>query len=268
MARIPYRKHLIHAYIYYMPACGAVIPHTKLRQMVKDLHIDLKIIKMIACMWYLHAQSAVPKAGTLHLAWEHAIFQTHSNQPQTPVQTQLAVTLYRMGHFGNGGSVPDIARIAGISEGSVEEFTNRCHIALHSHHARFIRPLTDAEKEREKQWIEDNIGLPGWREGWIMYDGTIIVLYKKPGLNGDAYYTRKSNYGLNAQVQLYLLHLSMCIDQFVQIGSAHDASAFMYTAAGRWPEWMFKGNEFAWTDSAYTLTARTIPVHKKPASFQ
>ncbi len=51
-------------------------------------------------------------------------------------------------------------------------------------------------------------------------------------------------------------------------GSAHDASAFMHTAAGRWPEWMFKGNEFAWTDSAYTLTARTIPVHKKPASFQ
>ncbi|KAK0470702.1 hypothetical protein IW261DRAFT_1553686 [Armillaria novae-zelandiae] len=186
MARVPYRKRLIRAYIYYMLARGVVIPHTKLSQMVKDLHIDLKIIKMIACMRYLHARSAVPKAGTLHLAWEHAsnpndhhqfvqmlcvtpesfhfilqlienhpVFQTHSNRPQTPVQTQLAVTLYRMGRFGNGASVPDIARIA----------------------------------EREKQWIEDNIRLPGWREGWIMYDGTIIVLYKKPGLNGDAYYT-------------------------------------------------------------------------------
>ncbi len=51
-------------------------------------------------------------------------------------------------------------------------------------------------------------------------------------------------------------------------GSAHDASASMHTVAGHWPEWMFKGNEFAWTDSAYTLTAQTIPVHKKPASFQ
>lgn len=33
-----------------------------------------------------------------------------------------------------------------------------------------------------------------------MYDGTIVVLHAKPGLNGDAYYTRKGNYGLNLQV--------------------------------------------------------------------
>ena len=33
-----------------------------------------------------------------------------------------------------------------------------------------------------------------------MYDGTIVVLYKKTGLNGEAYYTRKGNYGLDAQV--------------------------------------------------------------------
>ena len=33
-----------------------------------------------------------------------------------------------------------------------------------------------------------------------MYDGTIVVLHAKPGLNGDAYYTRKANYGLNLQV--------------------------------------------------------------------
>ena len=32
-----------------------------------------------------------------------------------------------------------------------------------------------------------------------MYDGTIVVLYRKPGKNGDAYYTRKANYGLNVQ---------------------------------------------------------------------
>jgi len=44
-----------------------------------------------------------------------------------------------------------------------------------------------------------------WRDGWVMYDGTIIVLYARPGLNGDAYYTRKSNYGLNLQVIFHLL---------------------------------------------------------------
>jgi hypothetical protein len=30
---------------------------------------------------------------------------------------------------------------------------------------------------------------------------------------------------------------------------------------------MFEGDEFAWGDSAYTLNARTIPVHKRPAAL-
>ena len=49
-------------------------------------------------------------------------------------------------------------------------------------------------------------------------------------------------------------------------GSAHDSSAFDHTAAAENPEWFFKGREFAWTDSAYTVNSRTIPVHKQPAS--
>ena len=64
-----------------------------------------------------------------------------------------------------------------------------------------MRPLTADEKEVEKRWIDTHMGFEGlWREGWVMYDGTIVVLYARPGLDGDAYYTRKSNYGLNLQV--------------------------------------------------------------------
>lgn len=51
-------------------------------------------------------------------------------------------------------------------------------------------------------------------------------------------------------------------------GSAHDATAFEHTAAAKHPDWFFEGDEFAWTDSAYTLNARTIPVHKKPTSLR
>ena len=50
-------------------------------------------------------------------------------------------------------------------------------------------------------------------------------------------------------------------------GSAHDATAFEHTGAAKHPDWFFQGNEFAWTDSAYSLNKRTIPVHKKPASL-
>ncbi|KDR82165.1 hypothetical protein GALMADRAFT_60176 [Galerina marginata CBS 339.88] len=50
-------------------------------------------------------------------------------------------------------------------------------------------------------------------------------------------------------------------------GSAHDATAFEHTAAAKYPEWLFEGEEFAWADSAYAVNSHTIPVHKQPASL-
>ena len=49
-------------------------------------------------------------------------------------------------------------------------------------------------------------------------------------------------------------------------GFAHDSTAFQHTAAAHFPDWLFHGQEFAWVDSAYTLTPHTIPIHKEPAS--
>jgi hypothetical protein len=69
----------------------------------------------------------------------------------------------------------------------------------------FVRPLTAEEKEAEKNRIDHNLGFKGiWQDGWIKYDGTIIVLDARPGMDGDAYYTRKCNYGLNLQVRSIL----------------------------------------------------------------
>ena len=68
-------------------------------------------------------------------------------------------------------------------------------------HNAFVCLPTAAEKEWEKCWIDEHLGFKGtWREGWVMYDGTIVPLYAKPAVNGEAYFTRKSNYGLNLQV--------------------------------------------------------------------
>lgn len=231
MTRISYRKRVLRSYALYMLSRMLVLPALTLERMLHDTQLHADNVRLIIQKRYLRSRLPVKKAGNLHLAWEyaqnpadhhrfiqmlrvtpesfqfilnliegHPVFTTSSNRPQTAVEIQLAVTLYRMGRYGNGASIKDIARTAGISEGAVERFTDRCFTAIHSHHDEFIRPLTEAEKEREKVWIEKNVGCVGWREGWIMYDGTIIVLFQKPGLNGDAYYTRKCNYGLNAQV--------------------------------------------------------------------
>jgi hypothetical protein len=135
----------------------------------------------------------------LYLINDDPVFQNNSACPQALVKTQLAVTLFWMGRFGNGASLEDLARTAGCSEGTVENYTGRCFQAINRLHNLFVRPLTTAEKEVEKQWVDEHLGFVGtWGEGWIMYDGTIVVLYARPALNGDAYYTRKGNYGLNA----------------------------------------------------------------------
>ncbi|KDQ22713.1 hypothetical protein PLEOSDRAFT_15245, partial [Pleurotus ostreatus PC15] len=100
----------------------------------------------------------------------------------------------------------------------------------------------------------------------LMYDGTIVVLYRRPSMHGEAYFTRKSTYGLNVQIGNTPSNLRIVDYAHGFTGSAHDASAFEHTAAAKHPDWLFSGQEFAWADSAYTLTTRMIPVHKEPAS--
>src|SRR5215212_7893149 len=97
----------------------------------------------------------------LNLIHDHDVFKNWSNNPQTPVQIQLAVTLYRMGRYGNGASLEDIARVAGASEGGVERYTERCFQAIEDLHDFFVRPLTKDEKQTEKRWMDEHLGFVG-----------------------------------------------------------------------------------------------------------
>lgn len=235
MPRENYHERLRKSYIKFMAVRDLINPPgDDVYLIAEQVKHDLAILDAIKTTQYLRGRPDVQKAGNLHLAWEyaqnpedhgrfinmlrvspfvfefilllikdHPVFANSSNNPQAPVDVQLAVTLYRMGRFGNGASLEDIARDAGCSEGAVEKYTERCFEAIESLHNIFVQRLTDEEKERQKEWMDNHLGFRGlWREGYLMYDGTIVVFYAKPGWNGDAYYTRKSNYGLNVQVCL------------------------------------------------------------------
>ena len=238
MARTKERERVIHAYYLYMlvrelfrrpSSSKRARDFERLCEVLQD---DTRVLRAIRDTRYLNPRLRVPRIGDLASVWkyaenpafrthfklmlrvsplifdiilnlvkDHPVFHSNSNIPQTDVRFQLAITLYRLGHYGNAASVGDIARNFGYSEGAVELFTHRCFQAIESLHGNFVRRPTAAEKEMEKQWIDGKVGFQGlWREGWVMYDGTIIPLHAKPGYNGDAYYTRKSNYGLNVQV--------------------------------------------------------------------
>jgi hypothetical protein len=206
----------------------------KLLKALQDLTTDLSMLERIQTTRYLRACPPVLKCGQIELLFKFAedpshrerfiamvrvspfvfcsildmiednpVFTNNSNNPQAPVEVQLAVTLYCLGRYGNGASVQDIARITGVSEGSVELYTRRCFDAIERLQPLFVHALSAEEKEVEKVWIDQHLGFRGlWRNGYIMYDGTIIPLAFQPARNGHSYYTRKSNYGLNAQVLL------------------------------------------------------------------
>ena len=141
-------------------------------ELIKQLEMDKEILEDICQTCYLQGHSfCIPKQQNISLAWkyaqnpadyqcfmnmlcvspqvfqallhlieDHAFFQNNSKNCQTPVEIQLAVPLYCMGHFGNGASLEDIARVSGGSEGSVENCTEQCFRAIEDLHYLFVRP--------------------------------------------------------------------------------------------------------------------------------
>jgi hypothetical protein len=102
------------------------------------------------------------------------VFHSESNVPQMPVAAQVAIALYRFGHYGNAISTKLVALWAGIGYGTVRLITQRVMKAICS--GRFRRaalywPTAD-EKEEAKTWVEEN-SCPAWRDGWVMVDGTV-----------------------------------------------------------------------------------------------
>ena len=131
----------------------------------------------------------------------HPIFVNNSNVSQGPVIEQLAIAMFRFGHNGNAVTVEAVAQWAGVSAGSVVNYTRRVMIAYLALHDSAIRWPSEDEKEQSKQWVEA-ASCYAWRDGYCMVDGTLVLLFQKPGFHGEAYFDRKSNYSLNLQVNL------------------------------------------------------------------
>jgi hypothetical protein len=133
----------------------------------------------------------------------HFIFHNNSNHPQIPVSTQLAIFLNRAGHYGNRAGPQDIAEWAGVSTGTVHNSTRRVMTALLSLHDEVFQPLDEEESRRAGQYVEERT-CPSWKGGKLTGDGTTLPLFERPGLHGDVWYDRKSNYSLNAQVRIHI----------------------------------------------------------------
>jgi hypothetical protein len=163
----------------------------------------------------------------------HSIFSNDAHVPQGPVSVQLAIAMFRFGHNGNAASVEAVAQWAGVSAGSVVNCTRRVMVAFLALHDSAVRWPSEEEKEESKQWVEV-VSCYAWRDGYCMVDGTLVMLFQKPGHHGEAYFDRKSNYSLNIQV---LVTTRFFIHMHLLITTAHYPSESAHNRLRDWPLW-------------------------------
>ncbi|KAG9084216.1 hypothetical protein FRC06_004162 [Ceratobasidium sp. 370] len=159
---------------------------------------------MILNTRYLAPCGFIPCSGSLHTLWAYAenpdyhhlfnklvrvkpatfrfilgeikdnpIFRNSSHCPQAPVELQLAIALHRLGRYGNGASMDDVAFLAGVGHGTVPLYTKRVITAILDLHGRYIRVLTDEERAHD-------LGFTGATHDSLAFHET--AAYKHPDL--------------------------------------------------------------------------------------
>lgn len=88
---------------------------------VSQLSLVLEKFKADGSKWFRANLRVSPATFDKLLLWlqNDLVFLPTGTRPQLPVSYQLAITLFRFGHFGNAASVEAIAQWAGVSASSV-----------------------------------------------------------------------------------------------------------------------------------------------------
>ncbi|KAI7966338.1 hypothetical protein MJO29_002086 [Puccinia striiformis f. sp. tritici] len=191
---------------------------------------------------------------------DHHIFYNNSNNPQAPGEMQLIVALSHLGMCGNGGSPHVLAQYYNISPGSVENYTNRCMLAI-------IKTLERKHvywpNAQQRATLTETLQGKTVFDGCISFvDGTIFPLASAPTKHKEDYWMRKMVYAVNSlivcnwqQRVIYAVH-GWC-------GSAHDQRVYKNSLLYRNPRQFFSPGEYLLADSAYTSTNTVIPAFKR-----
>ncbi|KAF9286897.1 hypothetical protein BGZ68_002439 [Mortierella alpina] len=86
---------------------------------------------------------------------QHPVFKNQSNNGQESIEKQLAITLWRMGHFGKDAGVAEAGKVFGLSEGTIVKCTQRCLEAFKDIAADVISWPSQGEKQIIKGRIND-----------------------------------------------------------------------------------------------------------------
>ncbi|KAF9580519.1 hypothetical protein BGW38_002812, partial [Lunasporangiospora selenospora] len=127
---------------------------------------------------------------------DHPVFQNKSYRKQEEVAVQIAYTLDRLGHYGNGMTLTRQSLVWKRSPGSCFNYFARGLEAILSLKDRVVSWPTLDERDAHSYALSQK-GFPGCI-GFI--DGTTVPLMERPSFKGDFFYDRHGDYSLNLQV--------------------------------------------------------------------
>ena len=112
----------------------------------------------------------------------HPAFHNRSSNIQMPVEKQVAIALYRFGHYGNAASTIKVALWAGVGYGTIHIVTQHVMRACcdESFRRSSLRWPDNVEKECAKVWVEEN-SCAAWCNGWLMvlYQGNDFLILSR-----------------------------------------------------------------------------------------
>jgi hypothetical protein len=94
---------------------------------------------------------------------DHSVFQNEAQVDQAPVAWQLAVTLDRLGHNGNGSCINCMIPTWGVSHGSVCKFSSRCFDALEV----ALKPILRWPRRAERRAIGEEFRKKVSQDVWV-----------------------------------------------------------------------------------------------------
>lgn len=181
----------------------------------------------------------------------HPIFHNNSNNPQAPVELQLAVFLRRI---GSKEDVFGICSKFGIAEGTVYLYCKRIMIAIFSLKKTLVKWPTGEVKQSTLEGFK-NIG--GMENVIGAIDGSHIGLANAPLKQPETYWNRKKRYSI--QLQGIVDYRGVFIDYEIGWpGSVHDAKVYKNSYFYQNVSKIIEGEEFLLGDSAYPLSTFLI----------
>jgi len=194
--------------------------------------------------------------------WAHArpIIRRRRGGAQLALDLQLAITLYRLGHYGNACSVDAVADLFSVSVGAVIKSIRRVVKALSMIAPEHIKWPSRSCRAASSRFAADGYGFQGCIGAT---DSTTFTLADQPALRPWSSFDRKSMYSLNGIIKcdwnynvinFTLWCTGAAPDTFVQSTADWHQHPAIYFSAG----------EYLLGDKGMLYTSRVIGPFKEP----